>query len=146
MAKLKMKKTSSIMTDTITVIANSYMNKLTEKYEAKSKIYAVGIPLLIYLFGDSIVKKIKMFNSDYITANALEKALRNFAKGSNISLLSNQSKFIQSEDDLLMIENEEDVLMIEAETEEYIMSDDDELIEYSEIGDNVEVEVYEELE
>ncbi len=137
MARIKRKKEKDIINDALTIFVNSAINKLMETMESKGQIYSVLIPFLVYYFGDTVFSKIGVINSEYITTNNLEKAIRNFTAGSQFDILKNNSKFIQS-DELTEIEGLEDALLISGlQDEEYDEIEGD----TAEIGDNIEYEL-----
>jgi len=117
MAKLKRKGGKDIVNDTLTIFVNSIINKLMDGFEKKNPTLAIVAPILVYYFGDTVLKDLKMVNSQYITVNSLEKALRNLTKNSNFNFLKSNSKFIQG-DDLDEIQALEDATLIQGSLED----------------------------
>jgi len=125
MAKSKGK---DMLKDGLTIGVNGVVNKVTDALTEKNKMLRWLVPLAIYFFGEEFFKKFDAVNGEYLATNALEKAMREFALQSDITLLSKNAKYIQGDDgdDILdQIEANEDYL----ESEDFLENENETEIE-----------------
>jgi len=122
------------VSDVLTVMLITFINSMIEKYRyvkgsnnsKENKLFTIGLPVIIYMFGGNFLKKYKKYiNLNYLEVNYLERLIREFAESSDIKMLKDNSKYIQS-DDIELIEAYEEEMKALNEMDNFDIQEDEE--------------------